>query len=388
MRTHQLIGNNVPINIAFACEIVRPLLRHIHCIGHCIVDPMNRCEIEAIAGATVGQRTNPLWLRMREKRLTASAFGKAIGAARRGNPANIIRFRQNLLKPRDISYIPAVRWGVDHEKIAIAEYERKSGNKVRETGLWLYPDGYLAASPDGLIYEDGKLVGILEVKCPYSLHSIQLRCPGDFCTRLSYLKEPPCLKPNSHYYHQIQGQLFATGAAWCDFLVWAPSNTLLIRVDPDPSWRATILPQLRNFYNAWILPPEQQTIELTIPAPIQSMLHPSNPTEVRLQAHVVNALTLVLGRWINNVREVPVDFECKWRRAKEQVCYNCAKKYCAANLEAELKNTDLLTLLLLPSTDWAPLLNSLTHLIRPHLEGSALSASFYDPPCNCSQQHE
>ena len=52
-------------------------------------------------------------------------------------------------------------------------YEVVTGNRVRETGLWLHPSGLLGASPDGLI-SDNK---VLEVKCPMKAKDMMMRKP-------------------------------------------------------------------------------------------------------------------------------------------------------------------------------------------------------------------
>ena len=35
-------------------------------------------------------------------------------------------------------------------------------------GAFIYHNGFLAASPDGIIKEDGTPVGILKIKCPFT----------------------------------------------------------------------------------------------------------------------------------------------------------------------------------------------------------------------------
>ena len=40
---------------------------------------------------------------------------------------------------------PAIEWGWKHEATAVAEYVQHSGNKVIPSGIWLFPEGDLAA---------------------------------------------------------------------------------------------------------------------------------------------------------------------------------------------------------------------------------------------------
>ena len=64
----------------------------------------------------------------------------------------------------------AIEWGTKHEATAVAEYVKHSGNKVIPSGIWLFPDGDLAASPDGIVVDKedaSKYLGLVEIKCPY-----------------------------------------------------------------------------------------------------------------------------------------------------------------------------------------------------------------------------
>ena len=87
-------------------------------------------EIEQIAQATTGQRTNPLWHRMREKRLTGSCFGRALRAATSRNSNAVEEFRKEIFTPRNLTHIPAIKWGTDHEAVALAAYFELTGYKV------------------------------------------------------------------------------------------------------------------------------------------------------------------------------------------------------------------------------------------------------------------
>ena len=145
----------------------------------------SRTEIETIAISTTGQRNNPQWRAMRINRLTASSFGKAISLYYNPDPTQIGHFKLSLTNPRDISNIPPIKWGIDHEKDAIAEYQKLTGYTVKETGLWLFPNGYLAASPDGMVYSGTQLIGILEVKCPWTACTRNVKTASELIRNLS-----------------------------------------------------------------------------------------------------------------------------------------------------------------------------------------------------------
>ena len=42
-------------------------------------------------------------------------------------------------------------WGQMHEAQAIQDYMLKTGNKVKQAGLYLFPCGFLGSSPDVLL---------------------------------------------------------------------------------------------------------------------------------------------------------------------------------------------------------------------------------------------
>lgn len=60
----------------------------------------------------------------------------------------------------------AMEWGIDHEEMAINEFEKRTKKKVSSVGFVEY-NGFIGCSPDGLIYDNKNIVieGV-EVKCP------------------------------------------------------------------------------------------------------------------------------------------------------------------------------------------------------------------------------
>ena len=108
--------------------------------------------------------------------------------------------------------------GIDLEPIAAKEYESIFGVELDEVGF-VEPDNELGEwtgiSPDRLIGLDG----LLEIKCPKSKTLFKYMIDGKL--------------PNE-YKWQVQGQLFITKRAWCDFMAWYPNlKPFIIRVYPD-----------------------------------------------------------------------------------------------------------------------------------------------------------
>ena len=146
-------------------------------------------------------------------------------------------FLDYLLKTKDISNVPAIKYGIENESVAIKEYEKEFGYKVAKCGIFLDSCGFLGGSPDGLVGNDG----IIEVKCPFQMKSTTNIT--DF-NRLGYLKKNDENKfevNTSHkYYHQIQGNLYLTKRKHCDFVVWTPLVMLCIRILQDLPWQDNI----------------------------------------------------------------------------------------------------------------------------------------------------
>ena len=117
--------------------------------------------------------------------------------------------------------------------------------------FFLSSNGLLGASPDGMISNDH----IVEVKCPWTARDKtfnELALKRDFYLTLDD-NGIFHMKKSHNYWHQIQGNLFLTGAKQCDLFVWSPTGFLLIPIAKDPEWAPNIQ-ALENFYKASFLP--------------------------------------------------------------------------------------------------------------------------------------
>lgn len=129
-----------------------------------------------------------------------------------------------------------MRRGREEEPNARYAHELKIGIMVEQTGIVLTDDRMFGASVDGLIGNDGQS----EYKCfvsPTSLMPILL--DGDI----------------SDCEYQIQGQLWVTGRAWCDFVLYCPAlkvidkNLTVFRVSRDEEFIAKMELDLLAFDN-------------------------------------------------------------------------------------------------------------------------------------------
>ncbi len=143
-------------------------------------------RIREIEHATLGQAENSLWHEYRKNRLTASQFGRALTAyvslRDYRSTKKLDRIRQGMVNSGNFTN-PAIEWGIKHEAIAVAEYEKHTGNKVISSGIWLFPEGDLAASPDAIVVDPNNSsmhLGLVEIKCPYKCSREHIRSGADW----------------------------------------------------------------------------------------------------------------------------------------------------------------------------------------------------------------
>ena len=194
----------------------------------------------AIAKATEGQRTNPLWLKYKKHRVTASNFGLVLRAVNR-NLFYPSLFKTLLGEYSSSARAASVQWGIDHESCAIQAYSQRTGLAVQPVGLFLSESGLLGASPDGML-DDGNIV---EVKCPWSMRdgtrsvfTVALEDPSFYLCVTDTCDIH--LRADHLYYHQVQGAMHLTGAQTCDLFVWSPTDSEIVRVTREPGWAANL----------------------------------------------------------------------------------------------------------------------------------------------------
>ena len=170
---------------------------------------------------TVEQGT-PEWFAARLGIATASRFKDIMArtpAPRNNYSAELVAER--LTGEREESYKSSdMQWGNDYEAVARLTYKLNNPDKkVRDCGIFLHDKIDCGASPDGLVDDDGTI----EIKCPKTATHIQTLKSGKLPTQ---------------YFWQVQGQLWVTGRAWCDFISYDPrlpenASYICIRVERD-----------------------------------------------------------------------------------------------------------------------------------------------------------
>uniref|UniRef100_A0A8C8RJF9 YqaJ viral recombinase domain-containing protein n=1 Tax=Pelusios castaneus TaxID=367368 RepID=A0A8C8RJF9_9SAUR len=223
-------------------------------------------DVVKVERETRGQRDNPKWYEWRENRITASvapriANSKFVNGKSSEVPQSYLKA---VVSSGSRVQTPAMSWGIRNEKRAVQAYEalqsRRVGRpvKVEECGLFIHPEKeWLAASPDGIVREadTGKLLGLLEVKCPYKHRdkTVKEACKDKtFCLEVD--GESYSLKRNHPYYTQVQCQLATTGFDRADFVVHTNKDTVIISVEFDAGFWGRTEPKLEKFYMEAVIP--------------------------------------------------------------------------------------------------------------------------------------
>ena len=214
-------------------------------------------DAETIQRATIMQQSCAQWREQRNGRITASLFHDVYVRKESTHPdlllKRIMGYEQN-----DLSYIPAINWGIQNENSAREQYTtvmstRHNAFTCSLTGLWinpLYP--HMGVSPDGITDCQCCGEGILEIKCPHSARHVD---PNSLTsTTCAFLTSTGCLNHKHRYYTQVQGQLMVTGRLFCDFLIWTPVGYKIERVYPDVHFWEKLEKKLTSFYVINVLP--------------------------------------------------------------------------------------------------------------------------------------
>lgn len=244
---------------------------------------------------------SPEWFKARLGKVTASrlcdwlAVSKAKTGA--GKPLKArLDYEKELMFERQFgvsfsTYVTdAMQEGIDYEDFAARQYEKLTGATVDECGCWY--NEYFVASPDRIVLKqdnevkadrldsvDGpplrpvfKLVGLLEVKIVKDNTFTEVLTSG---------------VPDKHW-KQIQGQLFASSAEWCDYvcLNFNTKKFVVIRVLPD-----------KEFFEYLELALKENLV--TEPFSVEAVhdIEGKIPEGVELGAHIDRSDSALTGGW-------------------------------------------------------------------------------------------
>ncbi|KAK4880364.1 hypothetical protein RN001_008510 [Aquatica leii] len=203
---------------------------------------------QQIEKETRGQHENIKWREIRQNCLTASNFGTVIKRRPSTHCHNLVK---RLLYGKELN-TASIIYGRTHECEAIKKYETVKGVKVTRCGIFVdidYP--YLAASPDGLVAENG----LLEVKCLPSLGNQIIKNVTLKRVCFTVVDGEVRLNPQHPYYFQVQRQLNITKRDYCDFVIFTENDFAVNRIYRDVNlWNDEMLPKLISFYTNCMLP--------------------------------------------------------------------------------------------------------------------------------------
>ena len=156
-----------------------------------------------------------------------------------------------------------MRYGIEHESKAIEQYAQLYDVSVKKCGLWINQNyTHLGASPDGLVFNDNVLDGIVEVKCLkiLKLQSVEelLQNPltAAIKTQCFTLRDSKLVLKRTHaYYYQIQLQLLITEAKYCDLVLFSAKGLPSIeRITPDIKLQHRIVESTKRFWKKVLVP--------------------------------------------------------------------------------------------------------------------------------------
>ena len=233
---------------------------------------LSQKDCNNIERSTQLQRESEDWHKQRQGRLTASIFHDVLVKKNGTSCESLVK---KCVVKTDISHIPAIKWGIDHENEGRIEYIHQLEHVHQQfvvscAGLIIHPSfPHLGASPDGFTECACCGKGLVEIKCPFSYKN---GTPDDMIgKRGSFLNHQGLVKSHK-YYTQVQGQLATCDREFCDFVVWTPQKTIVQRIYKDFAFIDKLFRKLTSFYVEHVLP-ELLTRHIQEPRSCESDTH-------------------------------------------------------------------------------------------------------------------
>lgn len=174
-----------------------------------------------------GEQKSPEWYKLRLGKVTASGLVNWLAVSKgkdsAGKPLKArLDYEKELLFERkfntsfEVFVTDPMQDGIDYESYARKQYAKIKKVPVDLVGAW-YND-YFVASPDGAVGDDG----LVEVKIVRDNTFTDILTTG---------------VPDK-WWKQCQGQLWASGRKWCDFVAvnFNTRKLKIIRILPDPEF--------------------------------------------------------------------------------------------------------------------------------------------------------
>ena len=172
-----------------------------------------------------GEQLSPEWFQLRIGKVTASRLCDWLATSKKdGSPLKArLDYEKELMFERQFNvaynnYVSgAMDDGLAYEQFAADQYEKATGIKVQHSGAW-FNDKFMA-SPDRII--EG--IGLLEIKIVRDNTFSDILING----------------VPEKWWLQIQGQLWASGRDWCDFVALNLNTKKfkIINVEPNEEFQ-------------------------------------------------------------------------------------------------------------------------------------------------------
>lgn len=174
-----------------------------------------------------GEQRSPEWIKIRLGKPTASELVRWMAVSKRDGTTPLkarTDYEKELMFERTFGVMfdkfvsQPMQEGIDFEVYAREQYAKKTGRTVVPVGCWY--NNYFVASPDGGVEDEG----IAEIKWLRDTNWTEVLST-----------KTPFVGNSADHYKQIQGQLFASGRKWCDYVA-GNLNTrkfIILRVEPD-----------------------------------------------------------------------------------------------------------------------------------------------------------
>lgn len=183
------------------------------------------------------QQRSKEWFEKRKGKITGSIAGALLGLSPFKSQINAIKELKEPVEPDQFVKDVIFNYGIQMEHHAIEMFKLETGYDVKETGFHVYQD-WIGASPDGIVLnEQGDEIGLIEIKCPYSLRD----------------EENPVFKTaveQPHYYAQMQIEMLSTGYSEAYFYQYANGKGALELIRRDNAWLSSNLPTLYMIWEA------------------------------------------------------------------------------------------------------------------------------------------
>lgn len=176
-----------------------------------------------------GIQRSPEWLELKRGKIGSSRLADWLAVSKAkattGKPLKArLDYEKELIFERtfgvsfQVWVSDAMQEGIDLEDFARKQYQQITGNQCDECGCWY--NEFFVASPDRTVGDDG----LLEIKILKDTSFTSVLYEG---------------VPDKHW-KQIQGQLWASGKKWCDYVAvnLNSKKVVIIRVLPDTEFHA------------------------------------------------------------------------------------------------------------------------------------------------------